>query len=178
MKIITETERLILRELEESDAQYIFELDSDLEVLKYLSNDNLVNNIQESLEKIKRVRNQYLITGMGRWAVIEKSTNNFLGWSGIKLEGPKKHHPYQYYDIGYRFLKKYWGKGFATESSKASLKYGFNNLSLKEIYADVDDNNIESKKVLEKLGLKFIKFFDDDGYKCRWYKISNTDIYT
>lgn len=171
MTIILETERLILREIELSDAQGMFELDSDYDVHKYLG-EPVVNSIEESIEKIKNIQNQYLVNGVGRLAVIEKSSNTFLGWAGLKLEAPRPHHPEQYYDIGYRLIKKFWGKGFATEASKAALDYGFKQLKISDIYADVDANNTASKKVLEKMGLKYIKSFDDEGFLVDWYHIN------
>ena len=100
MKIILETKRLILKEIELIDAEGMFELDTDPEVHKYLG-EPVVNNIQESIDRIKNIRNQYLINGVGRWAVIEKESNAFLGWAGIKLEQPRFFHPEKYYDIGY-----------------------------------------------------------------------------
>lgn len=171
MKIILETKRLILRELELSDAQGMFELDSDPDVHKYLG-ELVVNSIEESIGRIENIRNQYLINGVGRWAVIEKESKSFLGWAGLKLEEPRFFHPEKYYDIGYRLIKKFWGNGFATESAQASINYGFEKLNLTEIYADADTNNIASKKVLEKIGLKCVKSFDDEGFIVDWYKIS------
>ena len=171
MEIIIETERLILRKIELSDQQSMFELDSDNDVHKYLG-EPVVKTIEESILKINNINEQYINNGVGRLAVIEKSTNLFLGWSGLKLEEPRKHHNQKYYDIGYRLIKKYWGKGYATESAKACLDYGFNNLNLIEIYADVDSNNIVSKNVLEKIGLKYLFTFDDDGFHTDWYKVT------
>jgi ribosomal-protein-alanine N-acetyltransferase len=170
MSIIIETKRLIIREIDLNDKQGMFELDSDPDVHKYLD-EPIVYTIEESINKIKNVQQQYINNGVGRWAIIEKSTNEFLGWAGLKLEEPKFFHPTKYYDIGYRLIKKYWGKGYATEASRASLLYGIENLNIKEIYADVDSNNFASKKVLEKIGLKYLKTFDDNGFNVDWYKM-------
>src|ERR1035437_6707591 len=134
MKIFTETERLILREILPSDDKGMFELDSDKEVHKFLGNKP-VQNIEQSRQVIEFIGQQYLTNGIGRWAIIEKSTNNFLGWTGLKLVKEEINNHTDYYDLGYRLIKKYWGKGFATESAKASLDYGFNILQLTDIYA-------------------------------------------
>jgi len=80
-----------------------------------------------------------------------------------------------YYDLGYRLKRKYWGKGIATETALESLKYGFTVLNLKEICAAADVENIASNLILQKIGLKFIENFEFDGAKCNWYKIEKTD---
>ena len=174
MAIITETKRLILREIELTDDQGMFDLDSDQDVHQYLA-EPVVTNIEESREKIKNIRNQYITQRVGRWALIDKSTNQFLGWAGLKIEEPRNHHPERYYDVGYRLIKKFWGKGFATEAAKASIIYGFEKLNLTDIYADADTNNLASKRILEKIGLKYIQSFNDDGFTTDWYKISNPE---
>ena len=74
MKIFAETERLILRELLKSDADGMFELDSDPLVHQYLGNKT-ISNINQSIELIDFVRQQYIDHGIGRWAIIDKSTN-------------------------------------------------------------------------------------------------------
>jgi ribosomal-protein-alanine N-acetyltransferase len=176
MAFITETERLILREIELSDTSGMFELDSNPDVLRYLS-EPLVNNIEESRKKIINIKTQYLKNGVGRWAVIEKSTGEFLGWAGLKLEKKIIYNPTSYYDIGYRFIKKFWGNGFATEAARACIKYGFENFKIGEIYADTDSNNLASKNVLEKIGLKYMRTFNDKGFNIDWYKVSFNQFY-
>ena len=84
MKKTIETERLILRELELSDAEGMFELDSNPNVHLYVGN-RPVKHIDESIEYIKFVQKQYKDLGTGRWAVVLKETNEFIGWSGIKF---------------------------------------------------------------------------------------------
>ena len=80
MKKPIETERLLLRELQLSDAEGMFELDSNPNVHLFLGN-RPVKNIEESIEYIHFVQKQYKDYGTGRWAVILKETNEFLGWS-------------------------------------------------------------------------------------------------
>ena len=175
MKIFAETERLILREILPSDYEGMYELDSDKEVHKFLGNKPL-NNIEQSKQIIEFIREQYVTSGIGRWAVIEKSTNNFLGWTGLKLMKELVNNQKDYYDIGYRLIKKYWGKGFATESARASIEYGFEILKLKEIFGTVDKKNIASRNVLGKIGLKYIETFDHEGRQTDWLKITNPNF--
>jgi RimJ/RimL family protein N-acetyltransferase len=173
MKIFSETQRLILREIVEADLIGLYELDSDPEVHRYLGK-NPVQNIDQSKEIIKYIRQQYEENGIGRWAIIDKETKEFIGWSGLKYEKSLRKN-FNYYDLGYRLKRKFWGKGIATETAIESLKYGFTVLNLKEICAAAQIENISSNKILQKIGLKFIETFVFDGIKCNWYKIEKSD---
>jgi RimJ/RimL family protein N-acetyltransferase len=170
MKIFAETERLIIREIVASDAAGLFAIDSDSDVNIYLGN-NPVKSIEQTKDIIQFIRNQYIENGIGRWAMIEKTTHNFIGWTGLKLVKELTNNHNNYYDLGYRLNKNYWGKGFATEAAKASVDYGINQLNLKDIYAIADTNNIASKKVLEKVGLKFIETFNLEGTPHSWFHL-------
>lgn len=167
MKIFAETERLILRELLSSDDEGVFELDSNKDVHKYLGNKP-IKNIEEARNVIDFIRHQYIENGIGRWAVIEKETNNFIGWAGLKLIRDKINNHSNFYDLGYRLIPKYWGKGIATESAKALLDYGFEKLQLNIIYSMADTSNKASRNVLEKTGFKFVETFFLDGVEHDW----------
>ncbi len=176
MEIKTETDRLILREIIEADDLALFELDSNPEVCIYLGN-NPVKNLEESQEIIKFIQIQYAENGIGRWAVILKETNEFIGWCGLKLYKEALNHHINFYELGYRFMPKYWGKGFATEAAKASLNYGFNKLKQEKIFAITDINNLKSIHVLEKIGFKIKEKFMYDNEEHFWLecqKESNT----
>lgn len=175
MKTSIETERLLLRELLPTDDVGMFALDSDPEVHKYLGNKPIAD-ISESREMIAKIRQQYLDNGIGRWAVILKETNEFLGWSGLKLEKNVNGHE-QFYDLGYRFIPKYWGKGYGYESAKAFVDFGFNDMKLDKICACFEYGNSGSQRIMEKCGLLYINdFIYDDGSKCAWYEIQNPNI--
>ncbi|HEY8661837.1 MAG TPA: GNAT family N-acetyltransferase [Hanamia sp.] len=169
MEIFIETERLILRELLPTDDKGMFELDSNKVVHEFLEKKPL-NNIEQSRKIIEFIRQQYFDNGIGRWAIIEKETDNFMGWTGLKLIKDEINHHSNFYDLGYRLIPKFWGKGFATESAIASLNYGFENLKLNEIYGMCHINNIASRMVLEKTGLKCIETFYLDGEEHNWLK--------
>lgn len=171
MKTAIETERLLFRELLPSDAEAMFELDSDPDVVKYVG-VKPHTHINQTHELIEMIRQQYLDYGIGRWAAILKETNEFIGWAGLKyikeLNGRTNT-----YDLGYRFLKRHWGKGYGTESAQAFIDFGFNEMKLDRISAYIDVENIASQKVLEKCGLTFTNTFMDEGDLCSWYEISN-----
>lgn len=104
------------------------------------------------------------------------STNNFIGWTGLGFVTELINSHKNYYDLGYRLIRKYWGQGIATEAAFASLEYAFDKLNTDEVSARADSENIGSNKVLEKAGLKFIEIFDLDGIKHNWYKIDTTEF--
>ena len=149
MKRITETKRLILRELTVADALHFFQLNSNPDVLRY-TGDVPFKSISEAGNFLENYR-EYENNGYGRWAVISKDSGVFLGWCGLKLNEEN------WVDLGYRFFQEEWGKGYATESAAASLDYGFNHLNIKEIIGRSDMRNLASIRVLEKLGMHFWK---------------------
>jgi ribosomal-protein-alanine N-acetyltransferase len=171
MEIFAETERLLLREMLEEDEAALFELDSDPEVHRYLGNQP-VKNIEQIRLVIAFIRQQYEDNGIGRWAVIEKSSGQFVGWAGLKLFREQVNGHENFYELGYRFMKKHWGKGFATESAKAIVDYGFHTLEQKELFAMTDVNNAASKKVLEKAGFTHIETFNFNEEPTDWFSIS------
>jgi RimJ/RimL family protein N-acetyltransferase len=174
MKFHLETERLILRELRETDIEPFFEMDSDPAVHKYLGN-NPISTLEQALETINNIRRQYVELGIGRWAVIEKSSGNFIGWSGLKLVTEAWNGHINFHDVGYRLIPKYWGKGYATESCKAALEFGFNTMNLSEIIGTANQENKASRTVLEKCGLTFVEQFMWKDIQCDWLKISKED---
>lgn len=173
MKIFYETDRWILREIVETDIDGLFELDADPEVLKYLGNKT-VSSKDQVAEMIQYIRQQYQENGIGRWAIEDKNDGQFIGWAGLKLVKEQIGDKINYYDIGYRMLKRYWGKGIATEVGHASLKYGFEQMKLEEIYASVHQENLASSTVLKKLGLQYDGDFFWDGAAHQWFKIHQT----
>ncbi|MEL6256321.1 MAG: GNAT family N-acetyltransferase [Bacteroidota bacterium] len=152
--IILETPRLLLREFLLSDAQDMYELNRDIEVVQY-TGDHSFESL-EAAEEFLRNYDPYSKTGMGRWLVIRKSDHACLGWCGLKW------HEGDWIDLGYRFFKKYWNQGYASESSTYCLKYGFTKLKLDEIFATVMPENKASVRVLEKLGFRFLREINEE----------------
>lgn len=173
MRILAETERLILRELEYTDENDLFEMDSDPEVHLFIEN-NPVKSIDEITKVIEMLKKQYKENGIARWAVIDKLTNECIGWSGLKYFNQPLNKHTNFYELGQRFKKKHWGKGFATESSIAILDYGFANLNVDKIFAITDPKNVNSKKVLSKLGFDFQETFDYEGDPTDWFELKKT----
>ena len=175
MNIKIETERFYLREFIPSDENGIFELDSNPAVHTYLGN-NPITKIEDVRKYIEFLNKQYKENGIGRWAVIDKFTEEFIGWSGIKLIKEPMNNHNNFYELGYRFKRKHWGKGFATESSNAILDYGFKKLNTDIIFAITDPKNENSKKVLTKLGFDFKETFDYEGDPTDWFELKKTTL--
>jgi ribosomal-protein-alanine N-acetyltransferase len=172
MKDPIETERLLLRKLLESDAEKMFEMDSNPNVHIFFGKKPL-KHIDETYEHIRLIQQQYKDFDTGRWAVVLKETGEFIGWSGIKFITNEINKHQNFYEIGYRFNEKNWGKGYATESGKAFIDYAFNIMKVDAVYAYADKGNENSRKILEKLGLKYINSFEYEGETEVWYEFKN-----
>lgn len=168
------TERLVLRELSIDDAPEFYRLNSDEEVMRYTGDDPLTS--EEEAVRMLRNYDHYRKYGVGRWAVISKKDNRFLGYCGFKYSADVDE-----YDIGFRFFKEEWKKGYATEAAKACLDYAFEKLCLNMIVGRAMKVNEASIKVFTKIGLSYWK--DDacgmaDGviYKIERVPGAQTDI--
>ncbi|MPS71870.1 MAG: N-acetyltransferase [Chryseobacterium sp.] len=174
MKLPIITERLMLRKLTPDDLDDMFLLDSNPDVVKYVGIQPLTKK-EESLEMIENLIGQYEKNGTARLAVVEKESNRFIGWSGIKLLTEEVNGFQNVYELGYRFLPEFWGKGYATESAKASLDLGFDQLNADKIYAYADVENLTSNYILTKLGFENKGTFLDKGDICNWYELKKNN---
>jgi ribosomal-protein-alanine N-acetyltransferase len=175
MNLILETERLILREMLPSDAEALFEMDSNPNVHKYLWNKPLTS-IDGVYQYIEMVRNQYLENNIGRFVVILKETNDLIGWAGLKYNTEMVNNKVHFYDIGYRLNEKFWGKGYASEASFAWLDYGFNVMKIKVMEAAAHTENIASNRILQKIGLKMTEQYLEEGVSWNWYELKNPNL--
>lgn len=168
MKALMETERLIIREKTLADKEELFKLHSDLEVQKY-TGESIVESIEVIEEAIKRRVKDYKTYGYGRWVLEDKKSKRFIGWAGL-LYLPE----FDKIDIGYRLNQEFWGKGYATEASKAILEYGFNTLKLDLIIAIALPENKASIRIMQKIGMEFDKIapYDEEITEAVWYKLS------
>lgn len=161
-----ETERTILRRLTKEDANNFYALNLDEEVLKY-TGDKPFENLQASIDFLTGY-DQYDKYGVGRLTVIDKETSEFIGWCGLKFSQDKNE-----YDIGFRFYRNYWNKGFATETAKKCLDIGFTELKIEKIVGRAMKENIRSIKVLEKIGMTYKENFDFGGQEGVIYEVTS-----
>lgn len=153
--VVLETNRLVLREFELTDAKDCYFLNADPEVMKY-TGDSAFASVPAA-ENFLKAYDHYQKHGFGRWAVILKSDQQFLGWCGLKR------HEDLMVDLGFRFFRNQWGNGYATEASMACLNYGFNHLNLQKIIGRASQENKASIRVLEKIGMRFWKYDECKG---------------
>ena len=164
-KFIFQTERLYLREFHPDDAFFFYTLNEDPEVLKY-TGDAPFSSLQDARLFLEGY-DQYQKYGLGRWAVIDKTSEEYLGWCGLKYS-PELNET----DLGFRFFRKYWGQGYATEAAQACIQHGFEQLQLEMIVGRAMSANIASVKVLEKAGMKFQRTMNFDGHDGVYYQIT------
>jgi RimJ/RimL family protein N-acetyltransferase len=167
MNVILETERLLLRTFTTEDARLIYELNKDPDVTRFTGDP--ITDIAHARQVLEQViLPQYVLYNHGRWAVHAKPSLEFIGWCGLKKR-PERNE----IDLGYRFLKSTWGKGYATEAAFACIKYGFEKLGLKRIVGRAMPGNIASLKVLEKCGMTYIGEDMVDDHPAKTYEILN-----
>jgi RimJ/RimL family protein N-acetyltransferase len=168
-RIMLETERLILREFDEGDAEAFLALGSDPAILRYVGHPGGgLTSLEQALAEMRaRPLADYHKHGFGRWAVVHKADGKVIGFAGLKrledLGGEV--------DLGYRFLPAYWGKGLATEASRPVVEYGFTRLGLRRIIGLVDPENVASVRVLEKVGMTFADVIEYHGARAARYVI-------
>lgn len=155
----------MLRPFNADDAPTMFALNEDPEVLQY-TGDKQFSNILTARTFFENY-DQYGLYGVGRMTTILKETGEILGWCGLKY-----HPDTAEYDIGYRFFKKYWGKGYATESATAILGKGLTKPEITRIIARVRIENIASIHVLEKLGLTYRHSYQENNEQWMLYQIN------
>lgn len=169
MEIFLETERLILRQFTENDADNLFELDSDIDVIRFVDIAVIKGGNPTDIN-YEIIRNRTLpmfigyyqkYEGYGFWAAIEKERNEFIGWfqfrPALDSQFNLKTGLYNSNDIelGYRLKKSAWGKGYATEGSRALILKGFSELGTQQVVSSALAVNKASTRVMEKAGLKF-----------------------
>lgn len=167
MNVIVQTERLLIREFVEDDAEAFHRFNSDPEVMRY-TGDTPTTSIQQARQMIRDYPD-YRRHGYGRWAVVYKPDERVIGFNGLKyLDGLEET------DLGYRLRSDYWGRGIATESSLAIVRYGFETLGLQRIIGLVFPVNLASIRVLEKIGMHYDGMIEYFGERVQRWVIEST----
>lgn len=144
------TERLSLREFEESDLQAVHEYASDPKVVRYMGwGPNTEKDTREFLQRAFEQRQKQPRSGYGL-AVILKAESRLIGSGGIHIANPDHKEA----ELGYCFNRYFWGQGYATEAARAFVAFGFEELGLHRIYATCDPANVASARVMEKIGMQ------------------------
>ena len=146
------TKRLRFRNFNNNDVPNLSQLDNDKEVMRYLT-DGITFSIYQTKQRLEKlIFENDQRRPLGTWAADHIEDDEFVGWFRLKpFPG------FDYPEVGFRLIKRYWGRGLATEGVLGVLKYGFTSLKLEKIMAITHPNNTASKRVLEKAGLKYVK---------------------
>jgi len=146
-----ETQRLRLRLWRDDDLDNMCAVYMDPEVTRYIAT-GWADHIDKVRERMERQARRWREHGFGIWAVEDRETGEFLGRSGLQhLDQTDE------VEVGYIFLQKGWGKGYATEAARASLRYGFDYLGLDRIVACAYPENTASRNVMTKMGMRYVK---------------------
>jgi len=161
MTIVLQTQRLILRQFTEDDVENLFELNSDPEVMRYLTGgrptpreelrDSIIPFHLTVYERLDR---------LGTWAAESAATGQFLGWFHFR---PGPGQDIKNIDLGYRLRRPAWNAGHATEGSRALITMGFTELGVQRVFAHTMAVNTASRRVMEKCGLTLVRTIPYEG---------------
>lgn len=156
MTIFAETERLILRDWEEADIPSFVQMNADKRVMEFFLK---TLSEEESLAMLATIKAEIETSGFGFFAVERKDDHQFIGAVGL--------HTITFdidfapaIEISWRLLHKYWGSGYAPEAANACFQFAKKELSIPEIVSFTSLPNINSQRVMRKLGMEFVKEFD------------------
>lgn len=156
------TEQLLLRELQNRDREAVHKYSSDPEVVQYMDwGPNTDKDDGEFLERTMAARKENPRRNF-TLAIVMKDTKRLIGSCGIHESNPADREGW----IGYCLNRQYWERGFGTETAKALLDFGFDDLSLHRIFATCVPANTASAHVLEKSGMQLEGHFRQH----RWVK--------
>ena len=158
--VIVETDRLVVRQFRLSDADAMNRVFGETEVMRFGDGVQTPEWVHDWLRH--RLENYRQKSGIGPWAVIEKSSGETIGYCGLFYFPDVCGQPET--EIGYRLALPYWGRGYATEAARAVRDYAFNILCLPRLIAMIDPQNVASIRVAEKLGMHYEKDVMFEGY--------------
>ena len=146
--MILETERLYLREMNQSDFEDLAEILQNPRVMYAYEHDFSDNDVQEWLD---RQITRYKKYGFGLWAVILKSTDEMIGQAGLTMQPYKDN---EVLEIGYLLKERFWHYGYASEAANGCKKYAFEQLNRDKVYSIIKSDNYASMKVAKSMGMK------------------------
>jgi RimJ/RimL family protein N-acetyltransferase len=157
MQVFLETQRLVLRRFSMNDVDNLVNLDADPDVMRFITGGVPTSRDEIENEVLPAFLGYYeRFEGYGFWAVIEKGTGEFLGWFHFR---PRAGAAAGEVELGYRLRKSAWGKGYATEGSRALIRKGFTELGVQRVTAEAMAVNTASRRVMEKAGLRLVRAF-------------------
>jgi RimJ/RimL family protein N-acetyltransferase len=164
-----ETERLILRPFTDADTNAIAAMRADAGFMRFIKPPE---SRRQAVAWMRMVSRYWDTDGFGFWAVILKETGATIGWSGTwNLQETREP------EIGFAVAPPFWGKGFATESARVALDYSFNQRCAQKTVAVAMPDNLASRRVMEKLGMRLQeqRYFGSYGLELVYYAINQND---
>jgi RimJ/RimL family protein N-acetyltransferase len=155
--VFAETPRLMLRRFTMADVDNLVSLDADPDVMRFVTGGIPTTREEIETEILPAFLGYYEhYQGYGFWAAIEKPGGQFLGWFHFR---PREGASPDEAELGYRLRKSAWGKGYATEGSRALIAKGFTEFGVQRVVAEAMAVNLASRRVMEKAGLALVRTF-------------------
>jgi ribosomal-protein-alanine N-acetyltransferase len=157
--------------MNETDIDAVFAMRRDSRIMRYIREP--VTNRDEAENWINMISSRWAADKIGFCSLIEKESGKFAGWCGLwelKENGE--------IEVGYAIAGEFWGKGYASESAAAFLEYGFNKLNLEKIVAVARPENAASRRVMEKIGMRFDYIGEFYGRDLVHYSITKEEFLT
>ena len=140
-----QTERLVMRPMAGADVDELLTLDSDPEVMRYLTGGKPSTRSEVEAAVARWMRSH--------WMAYERGTGEFVGWFGARATGEDE------YELGYRLARRHWGRGLATEGASQVINEAFSAWGAKRLWAQTMAVNTPSRRVMERCGLAYVRTF-------------------
>jgi RimJ/RimL family protein N-acetyltransferase len=161
-----ETARLRLRPFDDADLDALCRITADTDVMQYIGEGRPLTR-EETAANLSSIIGAFRRRGFGRWAMVEKASGALLGYCGLARPTGSP-----YVELVYMLDRPAWGRGLATEASAAVLRYGFEELRQERVYAFTMPGNARSRRVLERLGMEYLREDSYYGYACVSYALT------
>ena len=157
VRVFTESERLILRRFTAADVDLLVGLDSDPGVMRYINGGRPTSREEIAADYLPAFLGYYSrYQSYGFWAALEKPTRSFIGWFHLR---PGQGAPADQPELGYRLRRSAWGRGLATEGSRALIEKGFLEGGARRVTATTMAVNLASRRVMEKAGMRLVRHY-------------------
>ncbi len=164
-----ETARLRLRLFTPGDLDRLCEITSDPEVMRYIGYGHPLTR-EETRDNLGKIMEGFRRRGYGRWALERRDTGGLVGYCGLSSGNPEVG-----IELAYMLAREEWGRGLALEAARAALRYGFETLGADSISGLTLHGNERSRRVLERLGMRFVRDARYYDFACVHYSIARAD---